>query len=142
MNRPHKVYWFLLVLAGIFAFSAEWINWFYPQHGQLVFLLSALAILLAGLKTYKKGFVALIKLNLNINSLMTIAVTGAMAIGQWPEASMVMLLFTVSEIIEEKAIDRSRKAVQSLMAMAPKVAMVLENGRRGRARVRTYSRRG
>tara|TARA_B100000965_G_C19602870_1_gene763941 strand:+ start:9390 stop:11270 length:1881 start_codon:yes stop_codon:yes gene_type:complete len=128
MNRPHKVYWFLLVLAGIFAFSAEWINWFYPQHGQLVFLLSALAILLAGLKTYKKGFVALIKLNLNINSLMTIAVTGAMAIGQWPEASMVMLLFTVSEIIEEKAIDRSRKAVQSLMAMAPKVAMVLENG--------------
>ncbi len=115
-----------LILAGAFAFSAEWINWVYPQYSQLVFLLSAPAIFLAGFKTYRKGLVALVQLNLNINSLMTIAVTGAMAIGQWPEAAMVMTLFAVSEIIEEKAIDRSRKAVQRLMAIAPKVAMVQE----------------
>ena len=128
MNRLYHSYLFVLTLAGGLAFSAELIDWAYPQYNRLVFTLSAIAILLSGFKVYRKGIIALVQLNLNINSLMTIAVTGAMAIGQWPEAAMVMILFTASEIIEEKAIDRSRKAVHRLMAAAPKVAMIQAEG--------------
>ncbi|KAB0702073.1 hypothetical protein F7O91_34790, partial [Pseudomonas aeruginosa] len=41
----------------------------------------------AGLPTYRKGWIALKNRNLNINALMSIAVTGAVLIGQWPEAA-------------------------------------------------------
>ena len=51
----------------------------------------AVAIGMCGLATYKKGWIAIRNGNLNINALMSIAVTGALLLGQWPEAAMVML---------------------------------------------------
>jgi Cd2+/Zn2+-exporting ATPase len=60
-------------------------------------VLALVAILTGGLSTYKKGWIALKNGNLNINALMSIAVTGAMLIGHWPEAAMVMVLFALAE---------------------------------------------
>lgn len=54
--------------------------------------LSAVAIWLSGFSTYRKGLAALMQRRFNINALMTVAVTGAFVIGQWPEAAMVMAL--------------------------------------------------
>ncbi|OPG76185.1 copper-translocating P-type ATPase, partial [Pseudomonas ogarae] len=82
------------------------------------------SILSGGLSTYKKGWIALKNRNLNINALMSIAVTGAVLIGQWPEAAMVMFLFTVAELIEAKSLDRARNAISGLMQMAPQQATV------------------
>ena len=62
--------------------------------------------------------------NLNMNALMTIAVTGALAIGQWPEAAMVMFLFALAELIEQKSLDRARNAIRGLMDMTPETATV------------------
>ena len=50
--------------------------------------LALLALFFGGLTTYRKGWTALANRNLNINALMSIAVTGAFLIGQWPEAAM------------------------------------------------------
>jgi len=50
---------------------------------------------------------------------MSIAVTGALVLGQWPEAAMVMVLFSIAELIEAKSLDRARNAVQKLMQLAP-----------------------
>ncbi len=91
-----------------------------------VMVLSAFAILLSGTGTYKKGWIALKNLNLNINALMAIAVTGALIIGQWPEAAMVMVLFSLSEAIEAMSLDRARNAIRGLMAMTPETASVLQ----------------
>ncbi len=55
---------------------------------------------------------------------MSIAVTGALLLGQWPEAAMVMVLFTVAEVIEAKSLDRARNAIEGLMKLAPETAMV------------------
>ena len=82
------------------------------------------AIGLAGLDTYKKGFAALVRGRLNINALMAVAVTGAFVIGQWPEAAMVMALYAIAELIEARAVDRARNAIQSLLALAPEQAEV------------------
>lgn len=84
-----------------------------------------LAIALAGLSTYKKGWLAISGLSLNINALMSVAVTGAIIIGQYPEAAMVMVLFTLSEAIEDKAFDRARNAIRNLLTLAPEKATVL-----------------
>src|SRR6185369_9635411 len=96
----------------------------YGDHSAGVIALAVAAIGLAGLETYRKGLLALRRLNLNINALMTVAVTGAAILGQWPEAAMVMVLFAIAEMIEERSLDRARRAVEGLMAMAPQTATV------------------
>ena len=85
---------------------------------------AALAIWLAGIDVYKKGLAALRHGRLNINALMTVALTGAFVIGQWPEAAMVMALYAIAEAIEARAVDRARNAIQGLLAMAPERASV------------------
>lgn len=84
------------------------------------------AIALAGLETYRKGLSALRRFRLNINALMSVAVTGAFAIGQWPEAAMVMALYAIAELIEARAVDRARGAIKDLMALAPESAETLD----------------
>lgn len=82
------------------------------------------AIWLAGFDTYKKGIAALRQGRLNINALMSVAVTGAFLIGQWPEAAMVMALYGIAELIEARAVDRARNAITRLMDLAPDLADV------------------
>jgi P-type E1-E2 ATPase len=53
---------------------------------------------------------------------MSVAVTGAFLIGQWPEAAMVMALYAIAELIEARAVDRARNAIKGLMALAPEMA--------------------
>ncbi|MGU7769525.1 heavy metal translocating P-type ATPase [Burkholderia sp. MR1-5-21] len=115
--------WWPLALAGAAALASEAASWL-GQPAWLVAALALAAVLACGITTYKKGWIALRNGNLNINALMSIAVTGAMAIGQWPEAAMVMVLFTIAELIEAKSLDRARNAIQGLMRLAPDTATV------------------
>ncbi len=110
------------VAALAFAVAAEALSFFAPDAMPWKIAgmaLAAVAIGLAGLSTYTKGFAALRNGRLNINALMTVAVTGAFLIGQWPEAAMVMALYAIAELIEARAVDRARNAIKSLMALAP-----------------------
>lgn len=86
--------------------------------------LALAAVALGGLTTYRKGWIALRNGNLNINALMSIAVTGALLLRLWPEAAMVMVLFALAERIEAASLDRARNAIRGLMAMAPEQATV------------------
>ncbi len=106
------------------ALGAELIHFTSAAPNWVVALVALVSILSGGLGTYKKGWIALKNRNLNINALMSIAVTGAVLIGQWPEAAMVMFLFTVAELIEAKSLDRARNAISGLMQMAPEQATV------------------
>ena len=117
----------LLAAGAIGAVLAEVIAWNTGnEQSRLVIVLSLLAIASSGMGTYKKGWIALKNLNFNINALMAIAVTGAMVIGQWPEAAMVMVLFTIAEMIEALSLDHARNAIRSLMALTPDTATVLQ----------------
>ena len=117
-----------LVAALVFATGAEVLSFFAPDQmawkvaGMAI---AAVAIWLAGIDTYKKGIAALLRGKLNINALMSVAVTGAFLIGQWPEAAMVMALYAIAELIEAKAVDRARNAIKGLLELAPEEALVL-----------------
>ncbi len=110
-----------------FAVAAELLHFFAPDTlpwrlaGMAV---AVLAIGLAGFSTYAKGLAALRHARLNINALMTVAVTGAFLIGQWPEAAMVMALYAIAEWIEARAVDRARNAIQGLLSLTPETAEV------------------
>ena len=115
----------LMGAAGLAAIAAEILAWSTGQDASWpVILLALVAIAASGFETYKKGLIALRNFNLNINALMAIAVTGAVIIGQWPEAAMVMVLFSIAEMIEALSLDRARNAIRKLMEAAPETATV------------------
>lgn len=115
----------LLGMSGLLAVGAEVIAWTIADERSWVVMGMAVgAILTGGLPTLRKGLVALRTLTLNINLLMTIAVIGAFAIGEYPEAAMVVFLFAVAELIERYSLDRARRAVRALMELAPDTATV------------------
>jgi Zn2+/Cd2+-exporting ATPase len=117
-----------MALALVFAIAAEALSYFAPDTASWKIggmAIAGVAIALAGLETYKKGMSALFRGKLNINALMSVAVTGAFLIGQWPEAAMVMALYAIAELIEAKAVDRARNAIKGLLEMAPVAALML-----------------
>ena len=114
-----------LAIAGGLALGAEILH-FSSGPDWLVAALAIAAVALCGLGTYARGWVALKNRDLNINALMSIAVTGALLIGQWPEAAMVMVLFTLAELIETRSLERARNAIRSLLDLTPPSATVLQ----------------
>ncbi|MEY4884463.1 MAG: hypothetical protein RIS34_2317 [Pseudomonadota bacterium] len=120
--EPVKPGW-PLALAGVAATASEAANWV-GLPTSVVALLAVFAVLACGITTYQKGWIAIRNGNLNINALMSIAVTGALLLGQWPEAAMVMVLFTVAELIEARSLDRARNAIKNLMQLASERATV------------------
>jgi Zn2+/Cd2+-exporting ATPase len=114
-----------LALACVSAALSEAASWL-AQPSWVVAALAVCAVAACGLTTYRKGIVSIRNGQLNINALMSIAVTGAMLIGQWPEAAMVMTLFTIAELIEAKSLQRARNAIAGLMAFAPDIANVMQ----------------
>ena len=118
-----RVNWWLIGGAGVLAALSEFSH-FAGWHWGVTAALAVAAILACGVTTYRKGWIAVRNGNLNINALMSIAVTGAVLIGQWPEAAMVMFLFNVAELIEARSLDRARNAVRGLLDLAPETATV------------------
>lgn len=129
--------WGRLLLALVLATGSELLGFVsgvsvhgvHADHGFTVgalagMVLAAVAIWLAGFSVYGKGLAALRRGRLNINALMTVAVTGAFLIGQWPEAAMVMALYALAEVIEARAVDRARHAIGTLLALTPDEAEI------------------
>ena len=57
--------------------------------------------------------------------LMTIACIGAFAIGEYPEAVAVMLLYCIGEALQDRAVDRARDNIRALVAFRPTLARVV-----------------
>jgi Cd2+/Zn2+-exporting ATPase len=119
--------WAKLSLALLLAVLAESLAYFYPASIWVTgmgMMMAASAIALSGFSVYGEGLTALRRGHLNINALMSVAVTGAFLIGQWPEAAMVMALYGLAEAIEARAVDRARNAITGLLALAPEQAVM------------------
>ncbi|MFO0745734.1 MAG: heavy metal translocating P-type ATPase [Myxococcota bacterium] len=115
----------LLAAGGVAALLAEILSATgLAESSWPVIALALVAMLLGGPRTYRKGLVALRTRSLDINLLMLIAVIGAVAIGQWPEAAMVTVLFALAELIEARSLERARDAIRGLMALTPETARV------------------
>lgn len=118
-----------LIISGVAAALAELFHFTMADGGSKLLvtgLFAALSIALVGLDTYKKGWIALKNRTLNINALMSVAVTGALLLGIFPEAAMVMFLFTLSEVIEAKSLSRAQNAIEDLLTLTPDEATVIE----------------
>ena len=72
-----------------------------------------------------RALAAVLRLRPDMNLLMAIAVVGAAAIGEWFEAATVTFLFAFSLALESWSVNRARRAVEALMAIAPPTARIL-----------------
>lgn len=97
----------------------------------LAISLYLIAIAISGYRTFWKGLKNLFRLKFNIDTLMTIALTGAIAIGEWKEATLVAILFGLNEWLEGLGMERARRSMETLLQAAPKEARLLtESGER------------
>ncbi len=85
----------------------------------LVFVVSALV---GGWNFFPKGLLAARARALDMNFLMTVAILGAVGIGEYVEGAAIAFLFAIAELLERYAVDRARASVDALMRLAPDVA--------------------
>jgi Cd2+/Zn2+-exporting ATPase len=87
-----------------------------------------IAILSGGWLIFPKALRSLRTFTMDMNVLMTVAVVGAVAIGEHAEGAAVVFLFSLSELLESWSVGRARKAIQSLMQLAPDTALIRRDG--------------
>lgn len=114
-----------MVTAGVLAVGAEVAVIAGADEQSLpIAVVAVAAIALGGRDTLRKAVQAVWSRRMTMSLLMTVAVIGAIAIGQWPEAAVVIWLFGVAELIEALSLERARNAIRSLVALAPETATV------------------
>ena len=86
------------------------------------------ASVIAGVPIAIKAFQALRMKAFSIDLLVTIAVVGAMIIGEYTESAVVTFLFLFGDYLEGRTLRKTRASLKSLMDMAPLEATVLKDG--------------
>jgi Zn2+/Cd2+-exporting ATPase len=81
-----------------------------------------IGVIAGGWFIFPKAAAALRRFRADMNLLMTIAVLGAIVIGEWFEASTVIFLFSLSLVLEAWSIGRARHAIKALFKLTPPMA--------------------
>lgn len=107
----------------------------YLQDGVLI-----AAALIGGWPVARAGWSTLrVTRRPDMNVLMTVAVLGAIAIGEYAEGGVVVFLFSVGELLEVLAMERARNAIRSLVALRPQEATRLTANREERVLAETLA---
>ncbi|MCZ7539271.1 MAG: heavy metal translocating P-type ATPase [Anaerolineae bacterium] len=95
------------------------------QHGDSALtLLGSIAYLAGGFFGFVESLKSLRARELNIDVLMIAAAIGAALVGEWQDGAILLFLFSLSNVLQDYAIGRSRKAIRSLFALYPEEARV------------------
>ena len=84
--------------------------------------------LVAGVPIFRRAIVALKYRIVGIDALVTIAVVGALFIGEFWEAAAVTFLFMFGDYLESRTIEKTRSSIKSLLDLAPDIARVRRDG--------------
>jgi Cd2+/Zn2+-exporting ATPase len=124
----------LLVASGVCLTIGLVLHWL-----QLAPVLSIAAfvasVLTGGMFPARRAVASIRARTLDIHVLMTIAVLGAVTLGEWSEAATVIFLFAAAQYLESRSMDRARHAVRALMDLTPPDALVVRGGHERRVLV-------
>ena len=110
---------FLLILALVLNFTG------YYELRQLTLIA---ATVIAGIPIAIKAVQALLMRAFSIEMLVTIAVIGALFIGEYVESSVVTFLFLFGDYLEARSLEKTRSSLKSLVDMAPQEATIIRAG--------------
>ncbi|MCD2183863.1 heavy metal translocating P-type ATPase [Rhizobium sp. GN54] len=130
--RPVAIAWWRMpkglhaIVGGIVTAAAFVIGHFWPIAGHYFFI--AAAVLLALPIARRAIAAALAGAPFTIEMLMTVAVIGAVIIGEPAEATVVVFLFATGEVLEGYAAGRARAGIEALASLVPDRAFIEEDG--------------
>jgi len=84
-------------------------------------------MLLSGYPIARAGGFALRARRADMNLLMTVAAVGAVAIGQWDEGASVLILFGIGTLLQAMTVERTRREIAGMLAIAPAEANLLRD---------------
>jgi len=116
-----RLYDIILYVVGLFV---GLIVIFVPLKSILFYIMLVVSALLMGYKTYYKAIVQLRYLKINENTLITLSIIGACAVGESMEGLMVIALYTFGKMLESKAVNYSRKSISALISTQPEYAVL------------------
>ena len=96
------------------------------RHHLIIDLASIAAYVFAGFPIARSAWRSLRRgFEININVLMTIAAIGALIIGAYTEAGMVIVLFAIGEALEGYVTEKARTSISSLVEVVPQRATII-----------------
>jgi Zn2+/Cd2+-exporting ATPase len=125
-------------LAALALTAAGFLAGWYSRSLAVAFYLPA--ILIGGHRVARKGLERARQGTLDMNALMTVAVLGAMAIGEWGEGASTVVLFSLAQLLEARSLERARRAIGGLMDLAPETARVRRGDEEARVPVAAVRR--
>ncbi|WP_243441157.1 heavy metal translocating P-type ATPase [Dethiobacter alkaliphilus] len=122
LARKRTAYAVVSAMAILFAIIAT------PFNTNVSATLLLVAILTGGHLTFRRGIAAIRAGRLDMNTLMTVAVAGALFINEWWEAATVAFLFAASHALETYTAEKNRRSIRALMDTVPEEAHRLKDG--------------
>jgi Cd2+/Zn2+-exporting ATPase len=132
LEKEEKPFWkereLHLLAASAILLLAGLVFEFFLKEKILALIIFLGVSVISGHRIIREGISALLNLRFSIETLMTIAATGAFLIGHGEEGAAVLFLFSIAEFLEEHAADRARNSIRALLKLAPETARVKRNG--------------
>ncbi len=87
-----------------------------------------IAYFFGGWFTLREAISSIRKGEFEVDFLMLVAAVGAAILGKWVEGSLLLFLFSLGHALENLAMNKAKRSIESLAALAPKTATVRRNG--------------
>ena len=116
----------LPALSGVLLAAGHLLQWMVPGDAGFYVLVASL---FAGARTFVPGALRLLwRGKAGVGLLMTIAAAGALALGHVGEAAALAFLFSIAEALEDRAMDKARHGLRSLLSLMPETARLSSLG--------------
>ncbi len=122
---------FVAVVAAIalLEIGGEHFGWLEVAKERIPLPVLLAAILIGGYPIFRRAALGALKGRINVDSMMSVGILGAAAIGQYTSSMLIVFFMGVAHLLEEFTTGKSRKAIQELIKLAPKTARIKRDGR-------------
>jgi P-type Cu+ transporter len=124
-GRAQRVDLFIFAMVGVAA-AVSWARILPRING--IDVLAVTAVLGGGYPVFREALENLIARRMTMELSMTIALAAALAIREFSTALFILFFVLGAEILEGLTVDRGRKAIQNLLGLLPKKALIRGNG--------------
>ena len=130
-EEEHERFPWEIIIGGLFVIAGLVIEFAVPEEPDAILLrcIFAVGLFLCGYDVILKAAGNILKGRiLDENFLMTVATVAALVIGYWTESVAIMVFYKIGEFFEDKAVDRARESVKTLMSLKVPYTTVIRDG--------------
>ena len=119
----------LVALIALLEVGGEHLGWFEAAKERIPLPVLLATIALGGYPIFKRAALGLIHKQINVDTMMSVGILGAAALGQYTAAMLIVFFMNIAHYLEEFTTGKSRRAIQELIRLSPKTARIKLDGR-------------